>query len=705
MEKYGLLARIAQSFVFPGELDSRIDDALAEIGKGMGLSRAYVFLEEPEGSTVAEAYEWAAPGVPPTIRDCAGIPWALAPRLRRSLGEGGFIQAAAGDGLVSELKRGSGPLPVLSLAAYPLRLDRASGGFIGLDDCGKARAWSEAERNFLEALAGLVSGALDRERRFRALAASERNFETLFETIDDLVFIVDRGGRILFANRAASERLGYGPDELRALAMADVHPSASRGEVRSVCAAVFGGGRQECQLGLLRKDGRTLPVETRAWLGSWNGEDCVFALSKDLSAERETLQKFTKMFANNPAIMAISQASDRRFVDVNLAFLEKLGYEREEVVGRTSTELGIFHDKDEWKLAGDELVGSGRIMNRQLRVRRKDGTELTGLFSGEIIESKGEMLFLTVMIDVSDRVELQARLENVVDGARLGTWEWNVQTGRTVFNERWAGIAGYRLAELAPVSIETWRRLVHPDDLAAADGLLEEHFRGESEIYECVVRMRHRDGRWIWAHERGKLVERDGGGRPLMMFGTQADVTEKKELEERVRELSLRDPLTGVYNRRFLMDRLDELLAEHRRGGRLFSLSMLDIDLFKSINDEYGHLAGDYVLRELSRLASEGLRPYDFVCRYGGEEFIVVSLNVERKQAEGIVSRILGKVRSGSFCHEGREIRFTFSAGIADSGEFGPSSGAGAEALIDLADRRLYRAKRGGRNRIESAGD
>ena len=124
------------------------------------------------------------------------------------------------------------------------------------------------------------------------------------------------------------------------------------------------------------------------------------------------------------------------------------------------------------------------------------------------------------------------RLGAIIDAAAVGTWEWNVETGETVFNERWAAIVGYTLAELAPVSIETWNRLTHPADLAQSDALLQRHFAGELPYYECECRMRHKDGRWVWIADRGRVISRTPEGRPLMMFGTHTDVTERHRHEQ-----------------------------------------------------------------------------------------------------------------------------------------------------------------------------
>jgi len=111
-----------------------------------------------------------------------------------------------------------------------------------------------------------------------------------------------------------------------------------------------------------------------------------------------------------------------------------------------------------------------------------------------------------------------------------------VQTGETRLNERWAQVVGYRLNQLVPVSIDTWTRLAHPDDLERSGRLLQKHFAGELDCYECEVRMRHRDGHWVWVLDRGRVFEWDADGKPLWMAGTHQDITERKRTEARLRD-------------------------------------------------------------------------------------------------------------------------------------------------------------------------
>jgi PAS domain S-box-containing protein len=129
----------------------------------------------------------------------------------------------------------------------------------------------------------------------------------------------------------------------------------------------------------------------------------------------------------------------------------------------------------------------------------------------------------------------ERRARAIIEGTRIGTWEWNVQTGETVFNQRWANICGYVLDELEPISIETWLSLVHPEDLPESERLLKAHFAGELSEYDYRCRMKHKNGHWVWVHDRGRVFEWTKNDEPLMMYGTHADITEEMNNLSKIR--------------------------------------------------------------------------------------------------------------------------------------------------------------------------
>ena len=385
----------------------------------------------------------------------------------------------------------------------------------------------------------------ERKRVEDALQESEENFRTFFNTIDDMIIVGSPDGNILYTNPAMTLKLGYSPDEFKNMHVLDVHPVEKRQEAETIFAAMFRGELDFCPLPLESKTGVLVPVETRVWFGKWSGVDCVFGICKDLSREQEALQKFNHLFNSNPAPMAVSSLPERSFTDVNNAFLNVLGYTRSEVIGKTSAELGLFVQPDRQRHIAEQLQAHSRVDNHELKIKCKNGRILDGLFSGEVIKSQGQQYFLTVMIDITDlktteqilREERQ-RLASIIQGTNVGTWEWNIQTGETTFNDIWAKIVGYTLNELAPVSIKRWEALAHPEDIKQSSDLLERHFSGELPFYDCQIRMKHKEGHWIWVHDRGKVITRTNDGKPLMMFGTHTDITNRKQAEETLRRES-----------------------------------------------------------------------------------------------------------------------------------------------------------------------
>jgi PAS domain S-box-containing protein len=152
------------------------------------------------------------------------------------------------------------------------------------------------------------------------------------------------------------------------------------------------------------------------------------------------------------------------------------------------------------------------------------------------------------------KIEKQ-RLQNILQCSKTGTWEWNMLTGKTVFNSRWAEMIGYELCELSPSTVDTWRRFVHPEDLPNADSTLSRHISGQADHYECEIRMKHKDGHWVWVRSTGKIYRWTKDGEPQMMSGSHVEITEPKQsfqaLKEREKKLLLaifeHDLSTGAF--------------------------------------------------------------------------------------------------------------------------------------------------------------
>lgn len=169
------------------------------------------------------------------------------------------------------------------------------------------------------------------------------------------------------------------------------------------------------------------------------------------------------------------------------------------------------------------------------------------------------------------------------------------------------------------------------------------------------------------------------------------------EYHEEIYRLTIIDALTQLHNHRFMMEFLERELIRSHRHGRPLAMVMMDIDWFKNINDQYGHLAGDFALRELANCIKTVVRREDLFARYGGEEFGLVLVETQREQAIEVAERIRKRIAEHTFRFEDNEFRVTVSMGIC--------AVTGVEALtaqevIRRADEKLYQAKAAGRNRV-----
>lgn len=123
--------------------------------------------------------------------------------------------------------------------------------------------------------------------------------------------------------------------------------------------------------------------------------------------------------------------------------------------------------------------------------------------------------------------QVNRRLASIIEGTGAGTWEWNVRTGELKLNGRWAQMLGRDIRSLMPTTMDTWRSLIHPDDLPGAEAALQEHLTGKSQVYDVEFRLLHVDGHWVWVHSRGRLLDWDASGEPVWMFGTHVDISSR----------------------------------------------------------------------------------------------------------------------------------------------------------------------------------
>jgi len=188
---------------------------------------------------------------------------------------------------------------------------------------------------------------------------------------------------------------------------------------------------------------------------------------------------------------------------------------------------------------GNELVASEALRHGVADYLKKSGTfwdQLPDAFDRVTRLARVEQALKSKS---NELIQTNRRLEYIIESTSAGSWEWNVQTGATLFNERWCEIIGYKLKDLEPISVATWLEYLHPDDKSRSAELLQRHFTDQSEIYECEVRMRHRAGHWVWILSRGRIMTRTDDGQPEWMFGTHEEITQRVAEREVLKNLNV----------------------------------------------------------------------------------------------------------------------------------------------------------------------
>jgi diguanylate cyclase (GGDEF)-like protein/PAS domain S-box-containing protein len=290
------------------------------------------------------------------------------------------------------------------------------------------------------------------------------------------------------------------------------------------------------------------------------------------------------------------------------------------------------------------------------------------------------------------------RITLALSGGNLGLWDVDLTNKNVVLNDRWSQMLGYKQKELTH-RLSVWKRLIHPEDLQAAYAAFKSLVKGEADEVDHVFKMQHKDGHWVWVHNRGKVVARDFHGMPTRMMGTHMDVSALRNAEEEVKQLAFYDVLTALPNRRLLLDRLKLALVQSGRNKTHGALIFIDLDDFKTLNETLGHEQGDVLLKNVAERLSKCLRDGDTVARFGGDEFVVMLDNLEAKsevattQVEKVGDKIIESLNqpyqlNGIEHHSSPTLGATLFNGTTDK----------IEDTLQKADIAMYQAKNAGKN-------
>jgi diguanylate cyclase (GGDEF)-like protein/PAS domain S-box-containing protein len=550
----------------------------------------------------------------------------------------------------------------------------------------------------------------------------ESNLSALIHSTRDFIWSVNCRFELVAFNRAYQQYLetnfgtrpsiGMRPRDLTPPARAERWPllygrALSEGTF-SMESTRADGRTTQLTFNRIEKDGRTTGV-------SVFGRDItdLKAAEARAAAAQEALrlseERYRTAFQTSLDAININRLDDGMYVECNKAFLDITGFDRSEVIGKTSQELKIWADsRDRRKLV--EAVGlNSNCRDLQAQFRRRNGDIFWGLMSASLIEINGSPCILSITRDVTESKLAEEHLAASVEALRLSEERY-----RTVFQTSFDGIFINRLSNGACIDVnpkflefmgyerdevlgKTTMELnlwTNTQDRTRLFQLLEKN----ESCHGFEAQFRKKNGEATWAQLSVSRIEID---RVPCLITIARDVSNEKAAEDEIRTLAFYDPLTGLPNRRLVFEQLRQSQTMSSRFGFLRALLFLDLDNFKTLNDTLGHQTGDLLLQEVARRLSSCVRETDIIGRFGGDEFVIILQDLsgtpERaaEQAKNVAEKIRAVVNQ-PYLLDGRNWISSSSIGIAVFGDKREST----DEILQQADIAMYQAKAAGRNTI-----
>lgn len=334
-------------------------------------------------------------------------------------------------------------------------------------------------------------------------------------------------------------------------------------------------------------------------------------------------------------------------LEANDTAIQVAGLQRKDLIGK------YFWDCYWWQISKEaqnklktdfNKVLKGESVTYEVDVWSANEIPITILFSMKpVFDELGKVEFVIPEgRPIVDLVETRNSLTNVLEGSKLGTWEWNIQNDELIIDKRWADMVGYTLDELAPISTKTWEKLTHPGDLKLAFEELQKCFNKTSDYYEVEIRMKHKAGHWIWVTVRGKVLQWTADDQPLKMFGTHEEITEWKKQNEalRISEEAFRGNFEAAGLGMALLDENGKWLKVNQRlceivgyaEDELKELTFQDITHPDDLNADLT-LLGELVRRERTHYKMEKR----YFHKNGQIVYIILAVSVVRDENGGVL--------------------------------------------------------------------
>ncbi len=426
----------------------------------------------------------------------------------------------------------------------------------------------------------------------------------------------------------------------------------------------------------------------------------IYVTDRSQEAIRQSEERYRSV-VENARDMIFRTDANGYFTFVNPEVIRITGYEEEELIGKQYTIMIRPDMRDEaMKFFGRQFVKGIQNTYSEYPILTKDGQELwVGQNTQLIVEDSNVTGFQVVTRDITERRQMEEALEkseamlNEMGAiAKVGGWEFDAESQKQVWTKE-----VYRIHEVDESYEPTVSKGIEfyvPESRSAIESAVQRAI-AYGEPFDVELEIITAKGNHRWVHANGNVQQESGITK--IVYGTFQDITERKQTDEKIRQMAYHDSLTGLPNRKLFSDRLGIALAQAQRSQKKVGIAMLDLDNFKGVNDTLGHDIGDLLLKVAAERLSAALRKGDTVARFGGDEFVLILPDLKAiEDAIQVVQKIVD-----SFCKpfliDTHQLVVTTSIGIAVY----PNDGTDGDSLLKNADIAMYQAKQAGRARYQ----
>lgn len=269
---------------------------------------------------------------------------------------------------------------------------------------------NDSEINGLRIRSNMLTSLMNNQQIEAFLDQTHQNHETFFNTIDDFLFVLDEKENIIYTNTAVIDRLGYTRKELLGQSVLMLHPSERRDEIGEIAGEILNGAADFCSVPLIAKSGIQIFVETKVSQGVWDGKPVIFSVSRDISQIKLSEEKFSKIFYINPSACSLSDWVTGEYIEVNDAFFNLLGFDKNEVIGKTPVEFGVL-TLESLNTLYLKIDASEKVTNLEANLIAKNGDVKHVLLSADNVYIHNKKCRFTVAHDITDRIQAKQALE------------------------------------------------------------------------------------------------------------------------------------------------------------------------------------------------------------------------------------------------------------------------------------------------------